>query len=312
LQGQNIKSMKGVKEYSYKIDIEDEKSNLLGILVNGSGFYPAEIFSKEFSYEFNEFKNINATSNKDMFNYLVQLLQEHGYDVFIRDVSFLGFPSFHVLVPGFSEIDEFDDIKAIDEYAEYNKIKKYVRNLDAISNEQIEEIMHFFSNSNYNSEASITQLLNIPVKDIFPWYYMKIDLFITAIYCTQGNYIKAHKAINRFIDNMKENPYNKMERTYYKCARDYIGTKMDQLDEYTSITHLNAFYPLPIIQGIINDFGKPEQIFNRYGQIQCFNCYECPLKKHCLYEQIEQVYMKLKTRYTENPIDQNNLKELLI
>ncbi|MBF8984391.1 hypothetical protein IZY60_12675 [Lutibacter sp. B2] len=245
-----------------------------------------------------------------MFNYLVQLLQKQGYDVFIRDVSFLGFPSFHVIVAGFSEIDEFNDIKSLDEYAEYNNIKKYIRNIENISNQQIKEIMHFFSNSNYNSAASITQLLNIPVKDIFPWYYMKIDLFITAIYCNRGDYIKAHKAINRFIENMQKNPYNKMESTYYKCARDYIGTKINQLEEYPAITQLSTFYPLSIIQRIINDFGKPEQSLTRYDQIKCFNCNECTLKKHCLYEQVEQLYMKLKTRYTENPIDQNNLKEL--
>lgn len=311
LQGQDIKNMRGVKEYAYRTEIEDAYDNLIGILVNGSGYYPSEMFHSEFSYEFKEFERVNASSNKEMLRYLVKLLEAQGYHIFVRDVSFLGFPSFHIIVPGFSEIDEFHDMEAIDNYAKYNKIKKYIRNLKSASDEEIEEIMEFFHHTNYNREASIPQLLNLPVKNIFPWYYAKIDLFIGAVYRNRGNDLKAYEAMNRLVKRIEPNPYNQMERVYYKCARDYIGTKIDRVDEQDAIAHLNTMYPLPMIHGVINDFGQPKEILSKYGEIQCWNCEACKLKEHCLYQEVEKVYKALKDRYAVNPIDQNRLKESL-
>ncbi|WP_176461851.1 YcaO-like family protein [Anaeromicrobium sediminis] len=311
LQGQDIRSMRGVTEYTYKTEIEDEEDNIIGIFVDGSGFYPAEIFNPNFSYDFKEFEDHRPSSNKEMLRYLVNLLKKKGYNVFIRDVSFLGFPSFHIIVPRFSEIYELDNIKAIDDYGNYNKIKRYIRNLENISKEEMKEMMDFFHNSNYNSEASITQLLNLPVKNIFPWYYVKIDLFIAALYYKDGDYVKAHEAMSKYINNMEQNLYNKMEKTYYKCARDYVGTKIDGLDEEDTIKRLSTFYPVSIIYGVIGDFGNPEKILSRYGQMECWNCKECDLREHCLYEEMEKVYKRLKDKYVENPINQNKLKETL-
>ena len=35
---------------------------------------------------------------------MLDQIAEEGYEVLIRDVSNLGFPSYHIIVPGFSEI----------------------------------------------------------------------------------------------------------------------------------------------------------------------------------------------------------------
>ncbi|MCT4595895.1 MAG: YcaO-like family protein [Anaeromicrobium sp.] len=311
LQGQDIRNMRGVTEYTYKTEIKEEEENIIGIFVDGSGLYPSQIFNGDFTYEFKGFKDHNLWSNKEMLTYLINLLRDKGHNVYIRDVSFLGFPSFHIIVPGFSEIYEIDNIRAIDDYGNYNKIKRYIRNLENISQEEMKELMDFFKNTNYNREASITQLLNLPVKNIFPWYYVKIHLFIAGLYYKNGDYVKAHKAMGTYVNNMEKNIYNNMEMTYYKCARDYIGTRIDDLNEEDAINRLSTFYPVPIIHGVIADFGNREEILRKYGEIECWNCKECKLRTHCSYGEMEKVYRKLKDKYEENPIDQNGLKEKL-
>lgn len=132
LQGQDINNMVGVKEFSYFNNINDV-DNLMGILVNGSGYYPKELFYLQPSYNFNSFEDIGELSNKDMLNYLINILKDDGFDVFIRDVSYLGFPSYHIIVPGFSEIENIDDVKSLDKYLEFSKIKNFVRNTDHLS-----------------------------------------------------------------------------------------------------------------------------------------------------------------------------------
>jgi len=73
----------------------------------GTGYYPAELFSASSSYEFSEFKGARLI-NREMLHYLTGLLTEKGYNVLLRDVSFLGFPSYQVFVPGMSEMYVLD------------------------------------------------------------------------------------------------------------------------------------------------------------------------------------------------------------
>jgi ribosomal protein S12 methylthiotransferase accessory factor len=105
--------------------------------------------------------------------------------------------------------------------------------------------------------------------------------------------------------------YNQAPITYYKCVRDYIGTRVDDLGEIEAIEILGTFYPLPMIRQVIAEFGNPEQIFNSYGQLQCWNCETCHLKSSCLYSSVEKIYKEIKERYASNPIDQKQITKRL-
>lgn len=312
LQGQNIKNMMGLKEFSYKSNIDDEHDNLLNILVNGSGAYPIELFSHEFSYEFQKFENLYKLNNIEMFKYMVNFIESKGFDIFIRDVSYLNFPSYHVIIPGLSEIEEFDDIRAIDRYSRYNAIKRHIRNLENLSEESINEVFNFFEKEKYNRFSSIPQFLNLKTKAVFPWYYSSIDLFIGVLHYHLGNLDEAFNIFDRFIDQLKFRSYkNKAEITYYKCIRDYIGARLNGLNQNEAIKTLQLFYPVNIIKGVLGDIGKPEAVFNRYGQLQCWNCNDCKLKSHCFNQITDCIYKTLKERYASNPIDQRELKNLV-
>ena len=297
LQGQNVKNIIGVKEFSFKNHIDDASKNLIGILVNGSGFYPTEFFEQKFSYEFKEFKDVTNYDNKQMFVYLMDMLEKKEFNVFVRNVSYLGFPSYHIIVPGLSEIDEIDDIKSISDYIQYNKIKKHIRNIDNLSHNEIEDIISYFRNANYNNGASITKFLNLPVKNIFPWYYTNVDLFLCALHYKKHDFPKAYESFVRFLNNIQPNLYSNIMIVYYKCVRDYIGTRIDNWDQKYAVNFLSTFYPANIINDVVTDFGNAEQIFNSYGQIKCWNCEECKLRNSCLDDSTEKVYKTLKDRY---------------
>lgn len=308
LQGQDVKNMMGVKEFFYKNDIRDESQNLISILANGSGFYPTELFSENFSYEFKEFDRIKGNSNREILEYLIKLLECNGYDILIRDVSYLGFPSYHVIVPGFSEIEKIDDIDSIEKYSDYNKIKRYIRNLESMSNEELGEVINYFKSINYSKEASIIGILNIPSKNVFHWYYSNIDLFITALYYKMGKFDKAYNQLNKYLKYAQSNSYNKGILTYYKCVRDYIGTRVDNLSERDAMIVLSTFYPKMMIKEIMTQFKNEKEIFSRYGQLKCWNCNKCDVKEACVYSYVEKVYKTLKDRYALSKINQKDIK----
>lgn len=311
MQGQNIRFMMGMKGFTYHSEIENQHENLLSVFVAGSGNYPSEFFGNKVSYDFKEFKSVSNMNNKDMLSYLSKLIVNKGYDIYVRDVSFLGFPSYHVIIPGLSEIDEFDDINSINDYVNYNYVKRRLRGINVISQKEMLHIIDFIKHSNPSANTPVTQLLNLPINNTIPWYYSDFYLFITAIYLKIGNYVEASKSINTYIKNYQFNSTNYQQLAYYKCARDYIGTMIDNLEYNEAVNFLGKFYPTNIIKAVITDFDDPDHIVSRYGHFSCWNCDKCKLNFTCSYRNVENIYIKMKEQYSIAGINQVNLANLL-
>jgi len=311
LQGQDVKNMMGLKEFIYKNPVAEEPDNLIGILVNGSGYYPAQFFSTNFTYEFKELSDVSELSNKEMLKYLVELVHNKGFDIYVRDVSFLGFPSFHIVVPGLSEIEQIYDMKAIEDYAEYNQAKRHIRNLSNKTRAEIDEIINFLNKFDHNVESPVLRLLNLSIQDSMPWYYSGVHLLLTALHYKNGNLMQACKSFNKYLSNMMQVSPGDQSVTFFKCIRDYLGARVDNLDQAEIIDQLSTIYSSQMVAGVIEEFADQDSIVNKYGQFKCWDCEQCDFKNSCQYKAIDQVYRTLKEKYAVTKINQADLKTLL-
>ncbi len=311
LQGQDVKHMMGIKEYSYIPPILDVDKNIIGILVNGSGYYPSEFFSKNYSYNFKGYSLQKKSTNREMLMHLLNLLLMNNYHVFIRDVSYLGFPSYHVIVPGFSEVEMIDDLNTLDEYVTFVKIKKMIRNISQLTSDGIKELLLLMEKNGIRGEASIPQLLSFNIDDNISWYYRSIDLFKVALYYKISNYEKAYHLLDQYLSKVIVDQLNHEIYTYYKCVRDYIGTRIDHLDEQNSINALAYFYPKEMISDVIGSFKQPKLLFDKFGLIRCWECNNCSKIYNCSYQNLKQVNKILKDIYYSNFIDQRDMIEQL-
>lgn len=311
LQGQDIKWMTGVREFCLYSPTDDPE-NYMGILVTGSGLYPTEFFSRNFSYPFNEFEETRITSNKEMLAYMVDRLAQLGCETYVRDVSFLGFPSFHIIVPGLSEIEEFDDLRPITNYAAFNTFKRLVRNIDSLDDAGAATLIDFLQSTNYSPGASIMDIINLPVRDkVFPWYYSNADLFVTALNYWKGDTNKAYESFTKFLNYIQHTNPQRQVITYYKCVRDFLASKIKGLAEKDAVNTLSVFYPKEVIQGVVAEFSSPAKVISYQGHLNCWNCENCQFSGQCLYPSMERVYKILKEQYAASGIDQSNLKNLL-
>ncbi|GAA0178671.1 hypothetical protein SH2C18_16830 [Clostridium sediminicola] len=311
LQGQDINQMMGMKKFHYKKNIKDPAKNLMKILENGSGHYPSELFTSDFSYKFTPFKRIKCNTNKEIFKYLVNLLKEMGYSIMVRDVSFLGVPAYHVIVPNFSEIEKINDMESIISYSDYNIVKRYIRNLYKIDDDGINELLCFINGFKYGKSASAVGLLNIPMKNLFPWYYMNIDLFRCVLYFKIKDYGNAKKSISKYINYVGSMNYDDNSILYYECIRDYIGCKIDKLPKNKVKNLLNKFYPEQMVEIVDNQFNNPQIIFEKFGELKCWNCGKCDVKECCGYYLKSNVFRTLKDQQQKNTIDQKKLKNII-
>lgn len=311
LQGQDITNMMGMKKFQYSKDLKDPAGNLIAILENGSGHYPSELFSDDYSYKFSQFKKIECKTNKDILKYLIDLLNEMGHSILVRDVSFLGIPAYHVVVPGFSEIEEINDMKSILSYSDYNIVKRYIRNLYRIDDDGINELLCFINGFKYGKSASVVGMLNISIKNAFPWYYLNMDLFKCALYYKISDFPNANKAITKFVNYAKSMNYDQMSILFYKCIRDYIGCKVDRVPNSKAINLLTKFYSESMVETVTNQFNNPNMIFETFGEIKCWNCSKCDAKDNCDYYLKSKIYKIMKEQQKKNIIDQKKLKNIL-
>lgn len=311
LQGQDIKRMMGVREFCFR-NRSDDPENYMGILVTGSGVYPTEFFSRNFSYQFTEFPETTITNNKDMLAYMIGSLAEKGYETYVRDASFLGFPSYHIIVPGLSEIEGFDEMGPIIDYAAFNRFKRLFRQIDRLDPAGAAEMIEFLQQMNHAPDASVMDIINLPVRGkAFPWYYANAMLFVFALQYWRGDTAEAYETFTRFLDyTMHTNPPRQVV-TYYKCVRDFMASRIGGLNEKDAVSTLSMFYPLEVIRGVVAEFNSPAKILSYQGQLNCWQCEKCRFSNQCLYPPMERVYKLLKEQYAASGIDQNQLKTLL-
>ncbi len=79
------------------------ESNLAKCFMTGEGQYPYQFFNMECQYEFCEPKDTSKMDNKQLLAMLLDEFQKDGHHVLVRNVSYLGFPAFHIIIPGLSE-----------------------------------------------------------------------------------------------------------------------------------------------------------------------------------------------------------------
>ena len=66
----------------------------------GVGQYPISMFYQEPSYEYVGYNPQLSTDDDYDLNYMIGIIHGLGFNIYVRDVSFLGFPSYRIYIPG--------------------------------------------------------------------------------------------------------------------------------------------------------------------------------------------------------------------
>lgn len=317
LQGINF-NLKG-KMKNIKFISKNDKNfyvNFKNLVCNGIGYYPETIFNSKFSYDF-EYKNIEFFSSKQKLKYLINIIQKNDFnDIFIRDVSFLGFPSFFIIIPGLSEIDFMTKYK-IDNYIKNYNSTYLLSNLKDLNNDEykylIDDLMNFKTADIRTENFFINEYFSIPI-DNEDWDKITIELLLAMIFYRINNYKKAFFYIDKYIKFI-ENNYDDVDLSYYYVVRNLFLFLSNGKSFLNSIKKLSLIYEKEIVYEVKKDLENNNKIFDYVPLPNNYNCNECQLQKDCKYNNIRDIYLKIKKIQSINKINQNDLnylfKELL-
>lgn len=84
------------------------KNNIMNSFATGLAQYPYQVLMNDQNSKFVEC-NSRSDNNEDFMAELINIFKIDSHEILIRDNSWLGFPTYHIVIPGLSETDELSE-----------------------------------------------------------------------------------------------------------------------------------------------------------------------------------------------------------
>lgn len=112
----------------------DPYLNVHNMHCNGMGILPPGFFTAQPSYAYSSFEDMSGADNMAMLRFCIDLALGIAPDVMIRDVSYLGFPAYQIIVPGISHYPTTQRLLRMDAaYASLQDLEYYRTHNDPAS-----------------------------------------------------------------------------------------------------------------------------------------------------------------------------------
>ena len=271
-----------------------KSSEMFKTCTTGSGQFPISLLFGEPSYSFNGFDVTWGESDDNDFNKMLSLFAKIGVKVFVRDVSFLGFPAYHLYVPGMSEFRNLttnDDIVFVDSLKKAYPIS---RNIQNASNSEISFLLDYIES---NENISYRNLRFCNVNDI--WQKYNKDLILSLLYYTVSNYRKSAEYMDSFILNTS---FSRKEKDFFSCIDCIIKSKYTEYN----INWINKIYGTKLVTLCVA-FLENKGYLKYLNTSNCYNCNSCNIQKTCRVKAILTLAKRMEDLYVENLPNQHQL-----
>lgn len=261
-------------------------------LVYGRGRMPAEFFKDQPSYTFNTFSYLPAGNNfKEDFSNIINWLKNNGYDIYIRDNSFMGFPTYHICIPGLSDID-----------------KEFCNANARISDKQLTEIeisplyrLPLLDDKELKTAIKMLENMEKDVITLVPHNRNKNNnvnrfLILMLAHYKTGNDDLALKYLTEYISRKESN--GQPVRKYYHAMKTLLEGK-DMPD--------NCDNDWNVAKSVLNNRDKALQVC---ALPTCYNCETCEIREGCRYPFLMDLEIKTQSAMDRNPIQQSILSQL--
>ena len=309
LQGRDLEAFTAINQIAPE-DACVYKENLANIFKCGVGNFRKELFSATPSYGFMPWEEKNL-SNGAMLKYMMELLLKEGHEILVRDVSFMGFPSYHIIVPGISEIYFADEYKL----KEANTLRKISAGLTGLHNASEVDVERILRMLRYKKDALFETLLsNIfkrPFNSRVPGGQYQTQLLLAACYYRLGRIEEAGQAIGVIEEKTKAK--NEKDHLYYRGIGLLMQLQYEGAADAEIKETLEKIIGAEITAGILPVWSDSQLIFRKlYPEFKCWDCANCEANNMCDYQETEAIVRRIREIYKNSVPDQKELLKTLL
>lgn len=256
-------------EYSIKM----RNRELNNFFVNGKGQFPKSIFYNKASYAFNEKIFMTHDSYKSEVEYLFAMMHAWGSDIYVRNVSFLNFPTYYIYVTSVSAAGQ----KIVEqEYCTNELPQEDLENilfpLTTFYNDtkRIEKFTDIIEKNNCDLlNVSFGRLLKLEFTPGFYFNNIPSSFFLSLLHLRIRNYKKAIFYLQMFMNTTDNN-----DNSYFKEVQYYF--------EYLAYGNSNKNNPPNGFSQEIMDYYNPELVLKHFDLPSCPFCHKCIFVEKCI------------------------------
>lgn len=287
-------------------DIDESENNLLNIFINGSGYWPKSIVLDKPSYPFVGFNPNLGLSNKQDLDYSISLINNLGYNIYIRNNSSLGFPTFYVVIPGMSQILQKDVLK-LSSYGSFFHDLKLINCLGSI-NEDIAYRLLLAIDENYDQlkkrNVSLKKMMVSNINNDLNQLSFEMLAALLALYLDRKETFIKYMTI--YLQDKDEYLF----KYYYACL-EYIKLLVEDNEPNNAKRILELFYGKELANEVIHDLSNPKVVFQYYKMSNCPDCNNCSLYNDCRKRHITDLQQRIYKKEEQISIIQNDTKKIL-
>ncbi|MDO5445639.1 MAG: YcaO-like family protein [Eubacteriales bacterium] len=273
----------------------------------GYGFVHDRIFSQNPDYPFTEWPETESLSNKDLAREMLRKLDSMCDGVYIRDASFMGFPSVAVYAENYSEVFPASLTEAKVSRLARDVADIFSRGIDQATDKDVEMIERYIRVKN----ASLMENTFCGITGLYPALPLpggtKAEVFLLRAACLYrlGRFQEAASILSRVSDAGLSADE---DARFLSAAALYVnGIAAGRAKEHVErIIRLSV--PEHTAEKVISAFSDRERILSALYPTCTSNCESC--RAACLYPEIKRIFRLLYDMRKKYPVDQQNIAGL--
>lgn len=285
-QGKTIENFTASNKFGSRAEVEDYH-NIFNVLKVGYGFFPPTILTGKPSWEFSadNWENWKSSTNEEYLEKLVAHVKAQGYNLLIRNSSYMGFQSYHILISEIHNVFEISETRIREFWTQLN-VAESLNHFPNLTDEEERRILRFIKFKENSVESSMSLLF---------MHYFTSDLFTPSkiagyISLKRGDYLAAEKYFRRTSMTDKD-------KNYFRCLADFSKLMAQSLTVEDAHEKIKCLYRKEISSRVVDETKELEKFLTKvFPQMKCFDCENCELAGvHCEYPVAAEIYKKIKS-----------------
>lgn len=256
MQGRSFEGMNDVLPPTFNSHSVSEHNNIVEHFIDSTGVISWKFFSEEADFEFNhwDFKG----STEEEYNYLMDILKQLEKEVYIADYENLGAKACRILVPGYSEIYEPEDL-IWDNHNKALNFRSDILNIHSLNDEALLNLIEKLEESELDDFMLISELIGIAFDENSVWGQCTIGELKTFIHLALKNYEEAKALAEVFItfnDNLQT------RRLFFQALNVVLDIEIDEeLELKNYIPNLTRMYGEEVLSYVISSVSGDIRFF---------------------------------------------------
>ena len=264
---------------------------LHNILTSFQREYHYSFFLSETSYPFSLGDRKEPEDSKEAYSQCMEYFSFRGYEVYMRDISSLGYAGVQLFVPSFSE-NGYDPELKMKETVSHFRAMDTLDHFETASMKEIKSLWIFLQyKESFEMENGLSYLVRLPLEtrdDRKRYYYI-----VLMVCLLQKMYREAGKILKTLISFSSSDS----EHQYFCCMRMMLSMVEHDHEEIRHEALLTEFFSPETVKLVEENLSSQSSLAAVLG-FSCnqFRCGECRYASLCRYPQVKEIQIRLKQK----------------